>query len=507
MKKTKRSYSSNINLNNYNTKNQLNYNLDKNCLLSIKAQVINSKLVHGSGYNGDYVEYWIEIITDYKKWIIKKRYSEFYELNQKLIHKIPELNKLFPPKRFFKNSEDTIEERKNSFNKYLHFLFKNKNIFSLNEVLDFIKIEKKIVELYIKKHTMVKQDHDSFVFQSLKSSFNRMSLLEKMEKSKSVGESLNINGISSASTKINSKEDMYKGNELNINNINISILESCDSIYEIEESNTNYYSTLLEYEEIKNIKGKEDDKENFNNNYKRKGGTVVVEEFLKNLSQNIDNKIDIIKAFEEFLKQGEKWPQFSNTDIIKLYVGNINNSTINFDKKWSFCLNKLNFNKNNLNDNNLIKNEDNEQILYTRNSLKNLGNINNIINNKGFNDSEEDNIILKGLFYYIGDFDNNILLSLSCLNLLVKLLDNGFNPNVGIYLKIFKSRRISDYQTMKLEEIIKNNKGGVKATQNAFKLLSILFENRKNKDIIKKYLIKDETILKKLDIYISENYD
>ena len=236
---------------NFNKKNQLNYNLDRNCLLSIKAQVINSKLVHGSGYNNDYVEYWIEIITDYKKWIIKKRYSEFYELNQKLIHKIPELNKLFPPKRFFKNSEDTIEERKNSFNKYLHFLFKKKNIFSLNEVLDFIKIEKKIVELYIKKHTMVKQDHDSLVFQSLKRSFNRMSLLEKVEKSKSAGDSLNINGISSISTKTNSKEDMNKINELNINNINISILESCDSIYEIEESNTNYYSTLLEYEEKK----------------------------------------------------------------------------------------------------------------------------------------------------------------------------------------------------------------------------------------------------------------
>ena len=492
---------------NFNKKNQINYNLDRNCLLSIKAQVINSKLVHGSGYNNDYVEYWIEIITDYKKWIIKKRYSEFYELNQKLIHKIPELNKLFPPKRFFKNSEDTIEERKNSFNKYLHFLFKKKNIFSLNEVLDFIKIEKKIVELYIKKHTMVKQDHDSLVFQSLKRSFNRMSLLEKVEKSKSAGDSLNINGISSISTKTNSKEDMYKINELNINNINISILESCDSIYEIEESNTNYYSTLLEYEEKKNIKEKEDDKENFKNNFKGKGGTVIVEEFLKNLSQDIDNKTDIIKAFEDFLKQGEKWPQFPNRDIIKLYVGNINNSTINLDKKWSFCLNKLNFNKNNLNDNNLIRNDDKEQILYKRNTLKNLGNINNIFHDKGIDDSEGDNIILKGLFYYVGDFGNNILLSLSCLNLLVKLLDKEFNPYVEIYLKIFKTRRITDYQTMKLDEIIKNNKGGEKATQNAFKLLSILYEDKKNNNIIKKCLIKDETILKKLDIYISKNYD
>ncbi len=111
------------------------------------------------------------------------------------------------------------------------------------------------------------------------------------------------------------------------------------------------------------------------------------------------------------------------------------------------------------------------------------------------------------MFYYVGDFGNNILLSLSCLNLLVKLLDKEFNPYVEIYLKIFKTRRITDYQTMKLDEIIKNNKGGEKATQNAFKLLSILYEDKKNNNIIKKCLIKDETILKKLDIYISKNYD
>ena len=64
-------------------------------------------------------------------------------------------------------------------------------------------MEKKIVELYIKKHTMVKQDQDNYVYQSLKKSFNRMIIMEKMEKSKSVGESLNLNGISSLSTKIN----------------------------------------------------------------------------------------------------------------------------------------------------------------------------------------------------------------------------------------------------------------------------------------------------------------
>ena len=506
MRKTKRALSSNINMKNYKKEN-LKYNLDKNCLLNIKATVINSKLIHGEGYNGDYVQYWIEISTDYKKWVIKKRYSEFYDLNQKLLHKIPDINELFPPKRFFKNSEDTIAERKQCFNKYLYILFRKKNIFSLNEVLDFIQIDKKIVELYIKKHTMVRQDQDNYVFLSLKKSFNRMIFLEKMEKSKSVGETININGISSLSTKVNSKEEINHGIDANLYNINKSIMESCDGIYDIDDIHSNYYSTLLEYEENKNINEKniEENKTGPMYSYSlREGSTAVIEEFLKNLSQDIDNKTDILATFEEFLKQSQKWPKFSKTDIIKLYVGNINNSTTGPDKKFSFCANKLNSKMKCLSGNNLNKKEfENEEmsknkLINTKKCLSNFGKIDvkqkNILKDYSDDDDDSDNYCnLKGLFYYIGDFDNNILLSFSCLELLVKLLDNEFNPEVEQYLSIFKTRRIIDYQSMKLDEIIKNNKGGIKAKKYALKLLSILIKD-KNKDMIKNALIKDESV-------------
>jgi hypothetical protein len=515
MKKTKRALSSNINLKSHKTKN-LKYNLDKNCLLNLKATVINSKLIHGPGYNGDYIEYWIEISTDYKKWVIKKRYSEFYELNQKLLDKIPDINDLFPPKRFFKNSEDTIAERKKCFNKYLYILFRKKNIFSLNEVLDFIQIDKKIVELYIKKHTMVRQDQDNYVFLSLKKSFNRMIFMEKMDKSKSVGETININGISSISTKVNSKEEISHCIDANLYNINKSIMESCDGIYDLDDINSNYYSTLLEYEENKNINKKNEEESKANPTYSytlREGSTAVIEEFLKNLSQDIDNKTDILATFEEFLKQNQKWPKFSKTDIIKLYVGNINNSTINPDKKMSFCANKLNSKMKCLSGNNLNKKEfENEEmaknkLINTKKCLSNLGifngsNKNNIFKDYYDSDNDDDDsdnyCNLKGLFYYIGDFDNNILLSFSCLELLVKLLDNEFNPEVEQYLSIFKTRRIIDYQSMKLDEIIKNKKGGVKAKKYALKLLSILVKDR-NKDMIKKALIKDESVLEQVN--------
>lgn len=83
-----------------------------------------------------------------------------------------------------------------------------------------------------------------------------MIFMEKMDKSKSVGETININGISSISTKVNSKEEISHGIDANLYNINKSIMESCDGIYDIDDINSNYYSTLLEYEENKNINKK-----------------------------------------------------------------------------------------------------------------------------------------------------------------------------------------------------------------------------------------------------------
>ena len=307
MKKGKRAFSSNSEFLNHERKEkeEFDYNFDKNCLSNIKARVIRHKLVHGSGYNEDYVEYWVEINTDYKKWIVKKRYSEFYELNKKLSVKIPELNKLFPPKRFFKTSEKIIEERKIYFNKYLHFLFKNKNIFTLTELLDFIEIEQKIIELYLKKHTMVKRDPENITYKALKEQFDKMTIKSKEEKSKSVGESINmkINTLSSVSTKINSKEEINKNVDyFNLNKITNSIMESCDSEYEVEELDTNYFSTLLDFEKS-NLNYQYFDKQENINLYNKESGTIVIQEFLKNLSQNIGNKTDIVKLFEEFLKQ------------------------------------------------------------------------------------------------------------------------------------------------------------------------------------------------------------
>ena len=478
MKKEKRALSSNSEFLNHERK-EVDYNVDKNCLSNIKARILKYELVHGTGYNEDFVEYWIEISTDYKKWVIKKRFSEFYELNKKLSTKMPELNKLFPPKRFFKTSEKISEERKSYFNKYLHYIFQNKNIFTLDELLDFIQIEQIIIELYLKKHVMVKRDPQNITYKALKQQFDKMNLRNINEKSKSVGYSqgLKAYGTNSISKKINSMNEMNKGQDyFNLNKINKSIMESCDSVYEVEELNTNYYSTLLDFEQS-----------NLQNLYNKETGTLVIQEFLKNLSQDIENKTDIVKFFEEFLKDRQEWPKFSNSDIIKLFVGNNNDINIIRGKKRSFNAEYFPNFLEKIKSQNLEKRKSSKFNDY-------LGQL----NEGDYDDNNQfDNCIYKGLFHYIGEFDKNLMLSISCLNFLVRLLDNEFNPEVEIYLKLFKSRKVTDYLLMRLEEIIKYNKGGVQSANNALKILSILTED-KSKEYITKYFIKDENILKKL---------
>ena len=478
MKKEKRAFSSNSEFLNHERK-EVDYNVDKNCLSNIKARILKYELVHGTGYNEDFVEYWIEISTDYKKWVIKKRFSEFYELNKKLSTKMPELNKLFPPKRFFKTSEKISEERKLYFNKYLHYIFQNKNIFTLDELLDFIQIEQIIIELYLKKHVMVKRDPQNITYKALKQQFDKMNLRNINEKSKSVGYSqgLKAYGVNSISKKINSMNEINKGQDyFNLNKINKSIIESCDSVYEVEELNTNYYSTLLDFEQS-----------NLQNLYNKETGTLVIQEFLKNLSQDIENKTDIVKFFEEFLKDRQEWPKFSNSDIIKLFVGNNNDINIIRGKKRSFNAEYFPNFLEKIKSQNLEKRKSSKFNDY-------LGQL----NEGDYDDNNQfDNCIYKGLFHYIGEFDKNLMLSISCLNFLVRLLDNEFNPEVEIYLKLFKSRKVTDYLLMRLEEIIKYNKGGVQSANNALKILSILTED-KSKEYVTKYFVKDENILKKL---------
>ena len=95
----------------------------------------------------------------------------------------------------------------------------------------------------------------------------------------------------------------------------------------------------------------------------------------------------------------------------------------------------------------------------------------------------------------------------NCLDLLVKLLNNQFNPYAQIYIDIFKERKISDYQSLKLEEIIRGNIGGAKSAINAMKLLYILFRDDQRMNQYKRIIIKNDAVFKKYKIFEKNYYE
>lgn len=492
-------------------------------LMKISARVTGQKLIN----NGKYTEYNIIISTEFNVWNIQKRYSEFDALNQSLIRKIPEINKLFPPKRFFKNSEETIDERVKFFNKYLHFLFNNYNIFLFDEVIDFICIDKKILELAMSKHTMGNKDKENeLLYDSVKKSIQHLAQNERassMENNSEGKKSYNL-----LNSKIDSKEKIKiksKDSFINTNlNINLEINENFnENEEEIEEKNKNYFSTLLEYE---NSKKSSDDLNNESPLNK------IIEDFLKNLNQKNDNKTAIIKSFEEFLKLNNSWPKFEQNEIIKLFIGIKNFKKLTTKVFESDKQNKkiINENDDNSNDNSNIRraitNKTVNIVNFKKNSqlTKSMGMqlksnekiINDSLSYSSSSESDDDsNISLKnghtinllGLFGLIGKYEKNILLSVSCLDLLVKLLSYEYNPEAEFYINIFKGRRIADYQSLKLEDLIRTNAGGEKSVQNAMRILCILFRDDPHIEQYKRVILKNETVYKKFKIFEKNYYE
>ena len=148
---------------------------------------------------------------------------------------------------------------------------------------------------------------------------------------------------------------------------------------------------------------------------------LVVEEFLRNLSEQKQHKSEIAKTFTAFLKYKNKWHTFKKDEIVKLLTGDNN-----------VVVHKGTGKNGNAND----MTNDND---------------NNIITNDGVNQSLQ----LKGLMYHVGDYKTNLFGSLACLDLLYKLVTYEFNPECEMYVYIFRTRHFDFISEMKLTEIAK----------------------------------------------------
>ena len=333
--------------------------LERNCQnkLKIDAKIVSTKLKINNGIlSSNYILYIIKVITPYNKWYIQKRYSDFEKLNNSLT-KYFDLNKLFPPKRFFKNSELIIQERTKKFNEYLYFLLKYYDILKNQELIEFFKIKKEIIDLYIKNSSMILNEYGREKNNFLSKSFS----------------SFNINS-------------------LQLNNDNYFIL---------------FEDFKISSEEIKD---------------KTQITKYVIEEFLRNLDSQIENMGEIVKTFLAYLRYNNKWKKLLKEEIIKLFVGgNLNNYD---DKDYDLTIN------------------------YSSEETQNSTFISFIENKSLINP-----IYVNGLFFHIGNFKQNYLGSISCLNLLFELLDLEKNPDGEFYRKIFRNCKFEHIQLMNLIEL------------------------------------------------------
>ena len=336
-------------------------NINSQHKFKINAKVISTKLKINYGIlSSNYIHYVIKVNTPYKTWYIQKRYSDFENLNY-IISNYYEIDKLFPPKRFFKNSDSTIEERKKKFNNYLYFLLNNFDILKNKELIKFFKIDEKIIDLYLKNSSMISNEY-----------------------------ALKQNNYLSLSYQKNNSSNSLKWN------------------------NDNYFILFEDFH-----KSSEELKD------KTQIGKLVIEEFLKNLETKIENMEQIVKTFLSYMRYNNKWKKLYKEEIIELFIG-------------------ANIKKNSIDDN--IINYSNQE---TQNSSLNSNSL-FIIDNNEMNPS-----YVKGLFFHIGNYINNYLGSISCLNLLYDLLNIEKNPDAEYYIKIFRNCKIEYFELMYLNELSK----------------------------------------------------
>ena len=425
------------------------YKINKNSqFFRIRANIVGSKLIHASGFHSDYAEYSLKIETDYAKWTLKKRYDEFNKLNSKLIDRIPEMKKLFPPKRLFKSTDELICERIKSFTKYFNYLFCNINIFLIDELLSFISLKREIVLLFIKKYNMLNISEENEVLISLKNAYNRLGELE---------------------------EKKIQNSRKNQNN---------DEILNILENEKNYYNSILKYEKKRQISFNWDEPPDQTPNL------FVVKEFLNNLSEKTENKTNIIQSFENFFKNEGKWLRLTSKEINFLYLGEEGE-----DEKTKEYLSKTSYESK--------KRKKISADYKYHSSFEFMGLEDDILNNKEYDDCCSNNNAINGIFYLIGNYKKNIILSIGVLDFLIKLIDTEINPDAEIYINIFKSLEIENYKMLNLNTIIKLNIGGDKTNLKTMKLLKLIFYD-KNRDDFKRIIMEDDTVYKQYINYLNK---
>jgi hypothetical protein len=378
-------------------------NINQNKKLQISARMSSHEIINEETFLGNkYAIYNVNFYTNYKNWTAKKRYSDFEDFHRIIQNKIPDLILTeFPPKRLLKTSESTIQERKAKLEAYLNMLFNSVNICSYGEILEFIEFDKDLLFFIMKNNTMIESKTTTAVkrYYSLANGNSRDSF--KRAKSYEI-----INGSS---------------------------------------YDNNYYSSFLNYK-LQNTTSK----------FEKSDNMLVIEEFLRNLEFKSENKYQIVKSFEQFLKGKKVWPYFKSGEINILFYGEKDMHPSNLS----------------------------EESMLSENSNTYLNTLN-------------------GLLHHVGNIEQNILGAESCLEFLSKLIDYEFNPDCEAYIHVLKQSQVEFFNYVRLKDYAKSNKNYI--VNIVFRIIRSIVNEDKCMRIKLKKLINDEEVCKKFIDWMNNN--
>jgi len=316
-------------------------------ITSYSMEEDNTKL-----FKKNYALFEIKLYTPYKNWTIYKRYSEFVGLKQKLEEiKVKNLPNL-PPKFFFAN-EQKLNERQLSLEEFLNDLFKRVSILKYPLIIDFIECPQEVIDFF------------TYNINCLNLSNNNSSII------------MNATNHSS---------NYYNGRITTNRNKSLNNLDDID--------NNNFYCSMAQFKsELGNNDSFEDE---------ISPGTLVIQEFLRNMMDISYNKTELLFQFEYFLK-------------------NKQNDNQNKASNWYYL--------------------DTKEI--------------NIFFN-GFY-SNISHLKVNGFLYHCGNIQNNEIGTQNCIQFLYKILSEDFNPQSELFLKIFRKCSLENIIQMELENHIINN--------------------------------------------------
>ena len=409
--------------------------------------VINTKLVNQSNiFNSEYVLYIFKIISPFNSWYIKKRYSEIREVYNYLVGDNPKLRfPAFPPKRLLSAKEQTIIERKNAFEQIFFFILQNIEILKYNKLINFFKIPKILLIIYIKNCSLVNENRLSYelIDENNSSSNSNGNESDIENKEKEITQTIKI--------KKNERENIIQKDEniinQNENEKNLEINNNNDKAFNIRKiikTNLNYFKC---YEEFKLASG--------NYTCRSQVSFFIIKELLRNLKVHSSHIYEIINDFSDYIKLKKKWKKFNEKEINSLFIG-INKEELFEEYFQSILKEEKTSNKQsitNLSEKSTLSST--SKSLSKLNSIININNVNiNYSINKGILEEDDNNkkesLYLEGLLYYIGNFEENYFGARSCLLLLNKMFERSFNPEVDIYIKLFKNIDLKYIKKMNL---------------------------------------------------------